>query len=51
MGSNDMEAQMRYASAGKHNLMTTKNVDSLENLVLPHANSALRNSVENYQSF
>lgn len=51
MGSNDMEAQMRYASAGKHNLMTTKNVDSLENLVLPHTNSALRNSVENYQTF
>ena len=51
MGSNDMEAQMRYASAGKPNLMTTKNINSLENLVLPNANSAMRNSVENYQSF
>ena len=32
MGSNDMEAQMRYASAGKPNLMTTKNVNAMENI-------------------
>ena len=42
---------MRYASAEKHQLSSTKNIDSKEHLVLPLANAAIRSSVENYTTF